>query len=234
LIVAALVAGIVRGFSGFGTAMIYLPVAAQALPPLWAIVTLVVMDLFGPIPNLRRALADAHKRDLVLLLGGTVLLLPVGLVTLSVVSPDVYRYGLSMVSLVLVFCLVLGLRYHGVLFPPLIAGIGAAAGFLGGLVGIPGPPVILFYMASTLPVQVVRANVLLYLFGFDLLFLAMVTLRGDLTLLPLTLGVLLAVPNIVGNVIGAAVFNPDRAGLYRAVAYGIVALSALAGLPLWD
>ena len=34
LILGALVAGIVRGFSGFGTAMIYLPIAAQVMPPI--------------------------------------------------------------------------------------------------------------------------------------------------------------------------------------------------------
>jgi uncharacterized membrane protein YfcA len=234
LIAAALVAGLVRGFSGFGTAMVFLPVAAQVVSPLWAIVTLVVMDIFGPLPNLRRAIKDAHRRDLVLLLCGTLCLLPVGLMALSAVAPEIYRWGLSAVSLVLVACLVLGLRYRGVLFPPLIAGIGGIGGFLGGAIGVPGPPVILFYMASTLPVQVVRANVLLYLFAFDVLLLLIVALRGDLLAVPVVLGLLLALPNIAGNVIGAAVFNPGRAGLYRVVAYVIVTVSALAGLPYWD
>ncbi|MDK3074133.1 sulfite exporter TauE/SafE family protein [Sedimentitalea sp. JM2-8] len=234
LIAAALVAGLVRGFSGFGTAMIYLPVAAQVLPPLWAIVTLVVMDIFGPVPNLPRAFRDAHRRDLVLLIGGAFCLLPVGLSVLSLAAPELYRYGLSTVSLVLVACLALGLRYHGVLYPPLVAGIGAFAGFLGGLIGVPGPPVILFYMASTLPVQVVRANVLLFLFFFDFLLLGLVALRGDLSGFPVVLGLLLALPNIAGNVIGAMVFNPARTGLYRAMAYAIVAVSAIAGLPAWD
>jgi uncharacterized membrane protein YfcA len=234
LIAAALVAGMVRGFSGFGTAMIYLPVAAQVLPPLWAIVTLVVMDIFGPIPNLPRAFKDVHRRDLALLIGGTLCLLPVGLSVLSLVAPEIYRYGLSTVSLVLVACLALGFRYRGVIYPPLVAGIGAFAGFLGGVIGVPGPPVILFYMASTLPVQVVRANVLLYLFLFDFLLLGLVALRGDLDGVPLVLGLVLALPNIAGNVIGAMVFNPARAGVYRAVAYAIVAVSAVAGLPVWD
>lgn len=234
LILAALIAGTVRGFSGFGTAMIYLPIAAQVIPPLWAIITLVVMDIFGPLPIVPHALKQSHRRDLVLLIGGTVCLLPFGLMVLSSVSPDVYRYGLSAVALVLVLCLAFGLRYRGALRPQLIAIIGAVAGFLGGLVGVPGPPVILFYMASTLPVQVVRANVLLYLFFFDFLLLGLILLRGDMTLTPLILGLLLAVPNVVGNMIGSAVFNPDRAGVYRGVAYAIVAVSAVMGLPLWD
>ena len=43
-------AGLVRGFSGFGTAMIYLPVASQFLTPFEALITLMVMDFFGPLP----------------------------------------------------------------------------------------------------------------------------------------------------------------------------------------
>lgn len=234
VIAAAFVAGLVRGFSGFGTAMIYLPVAAQFMPPIWAIVTLVVMDIFGPIPILPRAARDASKGDLARLLIATCVVLPLGLATLSLVAPEVYRYALSAVSLGLVACLVSGLRYRGALRPPMVYGIGGAAGFLGGLVGVPGPPVILFYMASTLPVRVVRANVLIYLFLFDFLLLAMIGIRGDLTLTPVLVGLLLAVPNVVGNILGARVFDPARAGMYRAVAYAIVALSALMGLPLWD
>ena len=35
LITAALLAGFVRGFSGFGSALIFMPLAGQFLPPLW-------------------------------------------------------------------------------------------------------------------------------------------------------------------------------------------------------
>ena len=40
---AAFVAGIVRGFTGFGTAMIFLPVAGSFLSPITALTVLTVM-----------------------------------------------------------------------------------------------------------------------------------------------------------------------------------------------
>jgi hypothetical protein len=233
LILGALVAGIVRGFSGFGTAMIYLPVAAQVMPPIWAILSLVMMDVFGPLPIVPRALRTAHRRDLVLLLVGTLCLLPVGLALLALMTGETYRYIVCILSLALVACLALGVRYQGKLTPPLVGGIGALAGFSGGLSGVPGPPVILFYMASALPVAVVRANVLLYLFAFDFLLVGVLALRGDLVWLPVVIGLLLAIPSMIGNLIGAAIFNPDKAGVYRGVAYVVVASSAIMGLPVW-
>ena len=63
--------GLVRGFAGFGTAMVYLPVAGQILPPFEALTTLMVMDLIGPLPNLPRAFRISDRPDILRLsLGG--------------------------------------------------------------------------------------------------------------------------------------------------------------------
>jgi len=234
LVCGALIAGVVRGFSGFGTAMIYLPFAAQVVTPLWAILTLMAMDLIGPIPLIKPALKDAQRRDLLLLLGGAACLLPVGLSLLSTISPETYRYLVSSISIVLLMCLVFGLRYSGKMYPPLVAAVGGLSGFSGGLGGVPGPPVILFYMASTLPVRVLRANMMLFLFFSDILIISVVGIRGELYLTPLLIGLLMAVPNGLGNLIGAAIFNPDKASMYKAVAYMVIGASAIMGLPIWN
>jgi len=231
---AALVGGVVRGFSGFGTGMIYLPVAAQVLPPFWAILTLVMMDLFGPVPNLRRAWRDAHKADLARLALGALALLPLGLLVLSLIQPQSFRYAVSFLALGLLVCLVLGLRWRGTLRPPLVFAIGGVSGFLGGLTGLAGPPVILTYLASPHGPAVIRANTMLHLFFFDILLIAMIGARGELNWTPVVIGLMMAVPNILGNMIGAAIFDPERESLYRAVAYGVIAVSAISGLPLWD
>ena len=50
----------------------------------------------------------------------------------------------------------------------------------------------------------------------------------------LLLGVLLILPYMAGNLIGARFFRPEQEGIYRRVAYLLIAASALSGLPLWD
>jgi len=62
----------------------------------------------------------------------------------------------------------------------------------------------------------------------------MIGARGELNWTPVVIGLMMAVPNILGNMIGAAIFDPERESLYRAVAYGVIAVSAISGLPLWD
>lgn len=234
LLIAATVAGLVRGFSGFGTAMIYMPIAGQVLPPLWAIVTMVVMDVFGPLPNLPRAWRDGAPRDVARIALGMAVTVPLGLYALTLINPEGFRYAISLFTLLLLGLLISGLRYRGRLTSPLLYLTGAIGGFAGGATGLAGPPVIMLYMSSTAPAALIRANLLMTLVLADMIVLSVIALKGELTTTPLVIGLLVMVPYLLANVAGAAMFNPDRETLYRRVAYAIIAASALSGLPLWD
>lgn len=232
--IAAFVAGAVRGFAGFGTALVFMPVAGAFLPPVWALVVLVVMDAFGPLPTLRRTLPDAVRGDVARLWLGMVLALPLGLWLLQGLDPWVFRLLISLAGIGVTAVLIAGLRYHGPMSPPLILGTGALSGFLGGLTGVPGPPVILLYMASPHPPALIRATTMIYLLLFDLTLLGMLGVMGELAAEPVLLGLVMAVPTMLGTTLGAALFRPAQARLYRLAGYGIVLASAILGLPFWS
>ncbi len=230
---AATLGGIVRGFSGFGTALVFLPLATPFLGPFGALIGLTIMDIFGPLPNLRRAWRAVDRGDLARLLLGCALVLPVGLWVLTQVEPEVFRYAVSFLALFMLAILILGLRYQGRVRRAMVTAIGGAAGFLGGVAGLPGPAVILFYMSRPLPVEVIRATILLFLFGFDFLIFGFLSILERVTLDSVILGLALSVPNLLGNWLGGWLFNPEKEKLYRAAAYVVIALAALSGLPLW-
>lgn len=234
LVATALVAGLVRGFSGFGTAMVYLPVAGQILSPFEALTTLMVMDLIGPIPNLPRAFRISDRADILRLSLGALIAVPLGVLVLGLIEPAMFRYGVSFIAIVLLILLIGGFRYQGKLHPRMIYGTGAIGGFLAGSVGLPGPPVIMLYMASPHPVAVIRANIMVYLLLCDLMMIAVLQINGFLVFSAVALGALLALPYLVGNVLGGWLFRPQFERVYRVVAYFIIAASALNGLPLFD
>lgn len=234
LYLGVILGGLVRGFSGFGTAMVYLPMASQVLPPVWVLVTLLVFDLFGPIPAVPRALRDGHPRDVLRLGAGALVGLPVGVFLLTSMAPDTFRTAVSMTSIVLLALLVGGVRYRGVVGKGLIYGTGGLAGLFGGAVGLPGPPVILLYMARPLSPAVIRANTLLFLLLTDILMFAVFGVRGLLDATPLVLGAILMPAYLAAVWLGSAIFDPDRETVYRWVAYTLIAVSALGGLPVWD
>ena len=234
LVTGAFLAGIVRGFSGFGTAMVYLPVAAQVLGPFEALTTLLIKDLTAPLIHVPRALREGHPADVLRLGAGALIAVPLGVWVLSHVSADVFRWGVSLFAILLLVLMVAGIRYRGEMTKTLVVGTGAAGGFLAGCVGLPGPPIILLYMASTLPVAAVRANITLYLILADVILLGALAWNGFLVASAVWIGLLMILPYLAGNWLGAVLFRPEAEVVYRRVAYAIIAGSAILGMPIWD
>ncbi|MGB3243411.1 MAG: sulfite exporter TauE/SafE family protein [Sulfitobacter sp.] len=233
LVLAVCVAGLVRGFSGFGSAMIIMPVATSVLSPVQAVIFLMFAELVGPLPNLRAALRDGALQDVRLLGGGALFALPLGLWGLTVIDPTVFGWIISIVVLTLLVLLMLGWRYPGTLNRKLTVATGALGGFMTGFAGIPGPPVIMLYMASTLPISVIRANFLLYLLLLDIMLLPYLVLSGLMVWKIALLGLLVGIPNLIANALGGLLFNPAAEKVFRTVAYVVIACSAILGLPLW-
>ena len=234
LVIAAFVAGTVRGFSGFGSGLIFLPIAAQVLSPFQALTTVVIADLLGAVPNIPRALRDCDKSDVLRLIIGLIIALPIGIWTLTLLDPDVFRYGVSVLALVLLVYLLSGLRYRGRVPNPMVYATGAFSGFTCGVAGIPGPPVILFYMARPMPPQVIRANTFIFLSSTDIAMLPALYAFGKLDGSAIFLGALLIVPNLTGNLFGAWLFRPQYERIYRGAAYALIAATALSSLPVFD
>jgi hypothetical protein len=233
LIVVVFIAGLVRGFAGFGSAMVIMPVASFLLPPVEAVIFLVAVELIGPLPNAPAAWRDGTPRDVGLLVLGALLALPLGVWALSTMDQTVFGWVVSVSVFTLLLLTVLGFRLRGALTRRLTVTAGALGGFMTGFAGLPGPPVIMLYMASTLPVAVIRANFLLYLVALDLLLFVLLSLLGMMNLSVALLGLLIGIPNLIANMLGARLFDPSAERVFRTVAYLVIAASAIIGLPLW-
>jgi uncharacterized membrane protein YfcA len=233
LFAAVFVAGLVRGFAGFGSGMIIMPAASSVLDPVPAILFMMMAELLGPLPNLPAAWRDGTPRDVGRLLLGLVLALPLGVWCLSRLEGDVFGWIVSLCVLTLLALLMTGWRYKGVLTPRLTVATGALGGFMGGFAGVPGPPVIMLYMSSVLPISVIRANFLLYLLSFDVVLIVVFWGSGLLIWDIAVLGLIAGVPNVLANILGARLFDPNAEVVFRRVAYLIIAASAIIGLPVW-
>ena len=231
LIIAAFIAGCVRGFSGFGTALIFIPLALIVVDyHIWPILMMTVFDMFGPVVLLPRAIRDGFKRDMVLLFVGAAITLPFGVYLLTRMDADVFRWLVCGLSFLMLAVLLSGWRYRGRLGMGSIFGVGAAGGFMGGVAGLPGPPIILTYMASTAPVKAIRGTAMVYLFSIDILLFPAFYFQGQLVLTPMVIGLILAVPYTLGGMLGTWIFNPEKEKIYRNVAYVLIGLSAFLSL----
>lgn len=234
LILAISVAGIVRGFSGFGTALIFVPVAGIFLPPQVIVGVMMLTGLISSSALLPRAWGKADRREVGLLAFAALLTVPLGLWLMSRSDPVLIRWCVAVIATVTLAALVSGWRFSGRVNGPQLGGIGAAAGVIGGLTGLTGPVVILFYLAGQSSAQAVRANTILFLAALDVVIVANLLLQGVVNMGLLALAVLLALPYVTTSLIGQALFDPRHERLYRWVAYAVIALAVLSGLPIWN
>ncbi len=230
LTIAIIAAGVVRGFAGFGSAMIIMPVAGSVLDPFVAITFLIVVECWGPLINFRDAWRVGQRLDALRILGGALVGVPMGLWLLSLINPSNFGWAVSLVVLFLLVILMTGWRYHGRIRSHTLVAVGGLGGLLGGFVGVPGPPVIIMYMASTKSIAVIRANFLLYLLGIDILMLIIFIFSDLLNPTAVFVGLLMTPIYIIANAIGAYFFNPNAEVVFRRLAYLVISTSAISGL----
>src|SRR5690606_12916793 len=110
--VAAL-AGAVRGFSGFGSALIYVPLVAAIYEPRIAAVTLLLIDLVSSLPFTIPAFKRCNWREVAPVGVATALTVPLGTMILLLVDPVILRWVISVLVVGLLAVLMSGWRYHG-------------------------------------------------------------------------------------------------------------------------
>lgn len=234
LLVIVLVAGMVRGFAGFGTGMIVSPTCAALFSPPAALVTLFIMDL-GPANILvPQAWKYVRWREVIPLSIGNALLFPAGLIFLKYGDPLILRWAICIAVLGFVCLLVTGFRYEGERMLPMSVVVGAMAGFLGGFAGIPGPPVILYWMAARTGHGIVRANLIMFFAIGEVISGIGLWLGGIFELRYVVMGVVACVPYLVGLLVGSVLFGRASERTYRRVAVMLVAIAALLSAPALD
>ncbi|MEI2385012.1 sulfite exporter TauE/SafE family protein [Breoghania sp. JC706] len=231
---AAAVGGAVRGFAGFGGAMIFMPVASAVIDPRLAAAAFLVMDDILALPMAVRAVRICDWRTILPAVAAAMLTVPLGAAVLAHSDPRLLRWGISLLVLALLALLVSGWRYKGRPTLPISCGVGMTSGFLSGVSQISGPPVIAFWMSGPSAAPVIRANLIVYFAISSLGAFAAFWWNGFFTMEVARLLVVLMPANAVALFIGTRLFTFASEKTFRRVAYTLVALAALGSLPALD
>ncbi len=230
----SLVAGLVYGFAGFGSALIFMPLATLFLPPPVAVAAFSMSALASLVTVLPGAWKVAERRAALGMVAACVLFTPLGVLALRFAPPEVIRTAIGALTLLTLAALLAGWRVPVGAGLRARLGIGALAGLTGGSTGLNGPPVILFNLGTEgQPVPVTRGNLAVFLTLSSLTFLPQLWLQGLVSTEAMWLGLLLLAPYGIGTGIGTWLFQPERAGFYRGFAYALIGAAGLAALPVW-
>ncbi len=213
-----LLASVLRGFTGFGFALIAVPGFSLILPPTEAVALIALLTLTISLLGIRSYWGVVPLRPmlpLVLMAGvGTV----AGTWVVTVLSADRFQFwaGLS----VIVACI--GMAFTRPLRRPLPAVIGGLIGLLSGLMNgalaIPGPPVIIYAMLNEPEPGRSRALMMTFFLAASLLALVSFSIAGFVNQRSIMF-FLLALPALyLGDTLGYHLFRRFGNALYRRIA----------------
>lgn len=233
VILITIAAGVVYGFAGFGAALVFMPVATTIISVELAVAAFSVSALASFVSLVPRAWKQADRPAVSLMVVCAAFTLPIGIYILRTNDVTTMRWAVLGVTTITLIALVSGWRYSTKPGLAARAGVALGTGLVGGATGLVGPIMILFQLGGQDNIERSRANTLVFLTISGLLTAPLMALQGMLSAKAVVLGLLLMVPYGIASRIGQAMFDPTRQGLYRTVAYGIIAAAVLMGLPVF-
>jgi uncharacterized membrane protein YfcA len=230
LLGAILLAGVLRGFTGFGFALAAVPLGGLILAPARVVPVVLLLQLGIGV---RDWLVERHRADWFSVrrlalgcLAGT----PLGVFALAALPQSVVRLALGTIV-----CAAVAATWYGPARPmprrtsvAVLAGM--ASGLCNGLAAMGGPPAVLYFLAVEPARAITRSSLMIYFALAATIAVPGALAAGliDNSMLGLAaagLPVMLA-----GTWIGAAVFRRVGEPAYRLVAAGALSLTAIAAI----
>ena len=195
LLIALIVfaAGFIQGLSGFGSALIAIPLLSLFLPMRFVVPFIILIGYSINFMLLRDSRKHIHVSRSLLLIAGSLPGVPLGVLTLST-CPEWFLQVL-LGGLLVIISLSSMMKFT----PNIVPGGGWAAfsglisGWLGGSLGASAPPVIIYLTTQPWPKEMIKATLVSYFTISGLLIIGLQASQGFITS-PVLITYLLALP----------------------------------------
>lgn len=231
LTATAFTAALARGFSGFGGALIFVPLASAVVGPRTSVPLLLIVDGILTLPFIPNAWRLAGKREVAMMALGAVAGAPLGAWLLRSIDPAILRWAIVAVAAMMLTLLVSGWRYHRNPTPAMTVAVGGLAGVLSGAAQMGGPPTVAYWLGSTVAAATARANIILF-FAISTAITAVTYLAaGLLTTSVFALAVAMGPVYGLGLLAGSRLFGIASESTFRRTCYVLIALAIVLGFP---
>jgi len=230
----AFVSATARGFSGFGSALIFMPLASSVAPPRLIAALLLIIDFVAAAPLIPGAWRQADRKATAVIVSGALVGVPVGTYLLSRLDPVTTRWIISGFVFALLLLLLSGWRYRGKEHAVLSVSIGALSGFCSGLAQTGGPPIVGYWLGRPIASSIARANILLFFGASDLFSAISYAVSGLITRDALLFALVVGPVYAIGIRFGVSLFGRASEAMFRGICYTLIAVAVIVGLPALD
>jgi uncharacterized membrane protein YfcA len=220
-----LFAAILHACTGFGFSVLATPFLLLVYPPSEAIQINIALSILISLLLLPKLLADIDRTLLVRLILGSLAGAPLGILIYSFADPDHLRAGIGIILLVLTVFMLRNLRIRRTRGRDFMTG--AFSGALTSGLGMPGPPLMVYFAGAAIPPRVLRSTTLVcFLFIYTLSLILQIAVTST-SLDVLKAAGLLVPATVVGVVIGQRVFARIDAAAFMKLLYGLLIITGV-------
>ena len=227
-----LLGGMVHGLTGFGGALVTMPLLALLIGPVEALALSAPAWVLGTLQMLPRASREADWTALWPILIPALLATPLGTLLLFVMEPDIVRRTIGLFVLAGAVMLATGWTYRGPRgrLPGIIAG--SLCGGITGFAGVGGPPVIVYVLAWPDSPAIQRASILIIIGSVGVVTLLGIIVGGAYDGTVALTALVLAVAYVAGTWSGSAGFRAASDAFFRRAALTVLFASGIAAIVL--
>ena len=226
----ATLAGLVHGYSGFGGALLTVPLLSLLIRPVDAVVVATAAAVIGQLPVTRQAIRQASWADCAPFLAGILPGMAVGILLLVDSDVGLLRSFVGVSTLVAAIVLSVGWAYRGPRGSLIGGAFGTLCGFIAGATAQGGPVAVTYFMAAPLAPRQQRGSIVAVITGMVMLTFVAQVLSGAVAAKTLLLGLVMGFPLLAAVWIGSRLFerlpkqNYRRATLLLLFSAGLAAL----------
>lgn len=199
LVTIVLMASILQTCTGFGFSIISMPFLFLIYQPHTAVQINLILSLLISIIMIFKVKKEVDKIILVRLLKGSVIGIPLGIGIYAYLNIDLIKVIVSLVIIFLTVCLLLKVKINQTKGRDFL--IGGISGLLTSSIGMPGPPLLLYFSGAGKAKEMIRNTTLAYYLCIYFVSLVIQMVIGStnkevlnsslVSLFPLAIGILL-------------------------------------------
>jgi uncharacterized membrane protein YfcA len=225
----AFAAAFIRGLAGFGLAILLVPILAFAMTPVEAVLATNVVALLIGLSEIVRIMREAEKSAWAI---GALVVIATGpgLYLLSITPTPLARLVSALIALSAFFAMFVPKRSAEQPGPVQTGFVGITSGLLTGFAGMPGPPVVPYYLGRAIPKEVAKPSMLLIFTIAAAAGLGSGAVIGVMSWSVIVLGVMLFPAVLLGNSFGAKAFGKVSDTVWRSFVMVVLGVTAMAAL----
>ena len=228
--VAVVIGGFMRGFVGFGGALVIVPVLSLAFGPKTAVAATSIMGLPAMLQLLPEAVRFSERPVVVPVGLATLLATPIGSWILVAADPGLMKIVISGLVVSMAAMLAVGWRPKREVGLAGLITAGVAGGLVQGSAGIGGPPVVAVALSRPGTAKAQRANVLALMTAITVSSFAPLLSWGLFTREALAIGILLLPVYLAATALGSRYFAQGGQRHFRGAALATLAAVGLGTL----